>query len=70
MIENLETPISQNWTTQEQVFPNSLQSSEFDSKLLRAPKTLKYVIHQYKQKGQLLNKSNKSNIKPSSLIIL
>ena len=32
LTENLETHISQNWTTQEQVFPISLQTSEFDSK--------------------------------------
>ena len=34
LIENLENHISQNWTTQEQVFSISLQTSEFDSKLL------------------------------------
>ena len=32
LTDNLETHISQNWTTQEQVFPISLQTSEFDSK--------------------------------------
>ena len=35
LTENLEIHISQNWTTQEQVFPISLQTSEFDSKLLK-----------------------------------
>ena len=70
LTENLETHISQNWTTQEQVFPISLQTSEFDYKLLKVPKTLKDLVHQHKQKGQILNKANKSNTKHSFLIIL
>ena len=52
LTDNLDTHISQNWTTQEQVFPISLQMFEFDSKLLKAPKTLKELVHQYKQKGK------------------
>ena len=44
LTENLEIQISQNWTTQDQVFPVSLQTSEFDSKLLKAPKTLKDLV--------------------------
>ena len=52
LTENLEIHISQNWTTQEQVFPISLQMFEFDSKLLKVPKTLKDLVYQYKQKGQ------------------
>ena len=39
LTDNLETHISQKWTTQEKVFPISLQTFEFDSKLLKAPKT-------------------------------
>ena len=42
--ENLDIHISQNWTTKEQVFPISLQTSEFNLKLLEAPKTLKDLI--------------------------
>ena len=41
LTDDLETHISQNWTTQGQVFPISLQMFEFDSKLLKAPKTSK-----------------------------
>ena len=59
LTENVEIHISQNWITQEQVFPISLQTSEFDSKLLKVPKTLKDLVHQHKQKGQILNKINK-----------
>ena len=61
LTENLETHISPNWTTQEQVFPISLQLSEFDSKLLKAPKTLKDLVHQHKQKGQISSEINKSD---------
>ena len=56
LADNLETHISQNWTTQEQVFPIALQTSEFDSKLLKVPKTLKDLVHQHRQKEQILNK--------------
>ena len=65
LTENLETHISQNWTTKEQVFPISLQTFEFDSKLLKVPKTLKDLVHQYKQKGQIINKTNNKNTKHS-----
>ena len=59
-ITDLDAPISQNWTTQEQVIPISLQTSEIDSKLLKASETLKDLIQQYKQKRQALNKVNKN----------
>ena len=70
--EELEVPsldVHQNWTTQEQVFPISLQSSLFDSKLLKAPETLKGLVQQYKQKGQILN-TKKNKTKSKSLSIL
>ena len=44
LTENLEAHISQNY------FPISLQTFEFDSQLLKAPKTLNDLVHQYKQK--------------------
>ena len=46
LTDNLQTHISENWTTQEQVFPISLQTFEFDSKLMKAPKTLKDLVYQ------------------------
>ena len=49
LTDNLEAHISQNWTTQGQVFPILLHMFEFDSKLLKAPKTLKDLVYQYKQ---------------------
>ena len=65
LTDNLETHISANWTTQEQVFPILLQTFEFDSKLMKVPKTLKNLVYQYKQKGQILNKTNKKSTKHS-----
>ena len=55
--EKLEVPsleVNQNWTTQEQVLPISLQSTPFDNKLLKAPGTLKGLVQQYRQKSQTL----------------
>ena len=65
--DDLETHISQNWTMQEQVLPITLQAFEFDSKLLKAPKTLKDRVYEYKQKRQILNKRENNNSKHSFL---
>ena len=37
-IDKVDMHISQNWTTKEQVFPISLQTSEFDTDLFKSPK--------------------------------
>ena len=58
---NLDAYVPQNWTTQEQVLIISLQTTQFDSKLLKAPETLKDLVQQYKQKGQVLNEVNGNN---------
>ena len=63
LTDNLQAHISQNWTTQEHLLPISLQTFEFDSKLLKAPKTLKELVYQYKQKGQILNNREGNNNK-------
>ena len=58
--EDLELPnleINQNWTTQKQILPISLQATPFDSRLLNAPKTLKGMVQQYKQKSKMLDKT-------------
>ena len=56
LTSNLETHILQNWTMHEQVLPISLQTFDFDSKLLEASKTLKDFVYQYQQKKQVLDK--------------
>ena len=65
LTDNLETHISENLTTKEQVFPISLETFEFDSKLLTVARTLKDLVYQYKQKGQILNKIKNNNSKHS-----
>ena len=66
LTNNLETHILQNWTMHEQVLPISLQTFDFDSKLLEAPKTLKDFVYQYQQKKQVLDKKeNNGNNKHS-----
>ena len=68
LTNNLENHILQNWTMHEQVLPISLQTFNFDSKLLEAPKTLKEFVHQYQQKKQVLDKKeNSDKIKHSFL---
>ena len=65
--EELELPtleINQNWTTQKQVLPISLQATPFDSKLLKAPGTLKGLVQQYKQKSKMLDEAK--NDKPKN----
>ena len=64
--EELELPsleVNQNWTTQKQVLPISLQETPFDNKLLKAPETLKGLVQQYRQKDQTLNKSQENKTK-------
>ena len=56
LTNDLKTHILQNWTMHEQVIPISLQTFDFDSKLLKAPKTLKDFVYQYQQKKQILDK--------------
>ena len=63
-IEKLDMHIFQNQTA-EQVFPIALQTSEFDTKLLQAPKTLKDLVRQHKQKEQILEKSKNDDSKKS-----
>ena len=45
--------MNQNWTTQEQILPISLQPTPFDNKLLKAPETLNGLVQQYRQKNQI-----------------
>ena len=45
-IENLSIPVVKNWTTQEQILPISIETFEFDPRLLNVPKTLKDLVAQ------------------------
>ena len=48
MMEESDIPISQKWTTQEQILPISLKTFEIDPKLTNAPKMLRELAIQYK----------------------
>ena len=64
--ENIELPsleVNQNWTTQKQVLPISLQATSFDEKLLKAPGKLKGLVQQYRQKSQMLDKLQQNKTK-------
>ena len=47
-------PVLKNWATQEQILPISVETFEFDPKLLSAPKTLTDLVTQYKNKKKNL----------------
>ena len=49
--------------TQKQVLPISLQATPFDDKLLKAPGTMKGLVQQYRQKSQMLDKSQENKTK-------
>ena len=64
--EESSKPISQNWTTQEQILPISPKTLEIDPKLINAPKTLRELVIQYKGKKDVLNKKEQDLEKPEN----
>ena len=64
MIEELGIPISQNWTTQEQILPLSLETFENNPNLINAPKTLQDLAIQYRNKKHILDKKEQELDKP------
>ena len=60
LTDDLEIHFTQNWTTQGQDLPISLQTFEFDSKLVKVHTTLKELVSQYKYNKQRVNKKNNS----------
>ena len=56
MMEELGIPVSQTWTTQEQILPLSLETFEVNANLLNAPKTLQELAIQYQNRRNTLNK--------------
>ena len=53
-IEELDVLILRNWTTQQQILPLSIEMFEISPNLLNAPKMLKDLANQYKNKRQIL----------------
>ena len=66
LMEESSKPISQNWTTQEQILPISLKTFEIDPKLINAPKTLRELIIQYKSKKNVHDKKEQDLDKPET----
>ena len=64
MIENLDIPVSQNWMTQEQILPLSLETFKINPNLINAPKTLHDLAIQYRNKKNILNKKEQELDKP------
>ena len=56
--EGLGIPVSQNWTTQEQILPLSIETFEISPNLLNALKTLPDLAIQYQNKRKILDKKD------------
>ena len=61
-IEDLGISILKNWTTQEQILPISVEPFEISLHLLNAPKTLKDLLNQYKNKQKKLEVKGQKEI--------
>ena len=57
-IEELGIPVSQNWTTQEQILPLLIETFEISANLLNALKTLRDLTIQYQNKRKILDKKD------------
>ena len=53
-----------NWTTQEQTLPISLETFEISPNLINAPKTLRELAVQYRNKKNILNKEEHNSDRP------
>ena len=62
--ETINIPIERNWTHQMQVLPISLEAFNINSNLLQAPKTLKELVNQYKEKRKLINPQERTIKEP------
>ena len=61
LTEVTETPIDKKWTHEKQLLPISLESSEMNSSLLQAPKTLKDYIKQYQENRKIHIQKQREN---------
>ena len=59
LINALDIPDFHNITRQEHILPISLESNDFDEKLLSAPKMLRELVERYKQKNISFHKQHK-----------
>ena len=64
ILEELGKHISLNCTTQEQILPISLETFEISPNLINAPKTLRDLAVQYRNKKNILDKKEQNSDKP------
>ena len=64
ILENLGKHISLNLTTQEQILPISLETFEISPNLINAPKTLRDLAVQYRNKKKVLDKEEQNSDVP------
>ena len=64
MIEESGMPILQNWMTQEQILPLSLETFEIDPKVINAPKTLQDLAIRYRNKKNIFDWKEQDLNKP------
>ena len=55
LTNSLKFPLLLSWSIHEETLPISLQSCNFDPDLLKLPKTLKYFVHQFWHKKEILD---------------
>ena len=67
VVESLHSEVSTNWTTQEEVFPVSIENFDFDPKLLTAPQTMKDFLTQYKYRKEITDKQNQKEIEKAQI---
>ena len=60
LINTLDIPDFHNITKQKHILPISLESKDFDEELLSAPKTLRDLVEQYKQKKISLDRQHET----------
>ena len=68
-MKNLEMPASiehilLNWTTQEQILPTLLETFKISPKLTNAPKTLRDLAVQYRNKKNVIDKEEQNSDRP------
>ena len=64
ILEELGKQISLNWTTQEQILPMSLETFGISPNLINAPKTLRDLAVQYRNKKDILDMKEQTSDKP------
>ena len=60
LVGTLDIPFFHNIMTQEHILPISLESNDFDEEILSAPKTLRDLVENYKQKKLNFNKQHET----------